>query len=90
MLDGDHRRALEEIERHLHAEDPALAARLSTLDPRPFPTILVLSAALYITLPLVALMFGATVAIVTLGLGVALMGGILIRRRAAEQVLARP
>jgi DUF3040 family protein len=79
MLDGDYRRALGEIEARLEAEDPALAARLR--GPR-FPTGWALAAGLYITLPVVALLFGPRTALVTHGSAAMIIFAVWCGRRA--------
>ncbi|GIF19592.1 hypothetical protein BJ973_006637 [Actinoplanes tereljensis] len=82
MLDGRYRQALDDIERHLQDEDPDFAARMSTpVDERPFPTLPILGASLYIALPLVALLFGRTATLLTLSLGATAIAGVLLYRR---------
>ena len=65
MLDRDYERALTEIERQLRADDPEFARALT--GERSFPAALVLAAGLYITMPIVALLFGPRTALLTLG-----------------------
>lgn len=83
MLDDRDRRALQEIERHLAQHDPALVARLSAppVAARPFPTLLVLCALLYVALPIMTLLFGRTGAATTAAVFVAVVLLVLLRRR---------
>ncbi|MEU4235916.1 DUF3040 domain-containing protein [Actinoplanes sp. NPDC026619] len=67
MLDRDYERALTEIEQQLHAEDPEFVRTFA--GERAFPTALVLAAGLYITMPIVALLFGPRTALFTLAAG---------------------
>ncbi|WP_041832004.1 DUF3040 domain-containing protein [Actinoplanes sp. N902-109] len=73
-------RALHDIELHLTHEDPAFATRMRgpQTGPRPFPTVFVGCALLYLTLPIEALLLGWIVALVTLLVAVVLL--VLLRQ----------
>ncbi|GAA0496143.1 hypothetical protein Ade02nite_17620 [Paractinoplanes deccanensis] len=81
MLNDHDRRALEDIERHLASEDPALRERL-TRQSRPFPTVLVLCACFYIAAPLAKLLFGwAGLEIAAASFAAAVVAVLVHRRR---------
>ena len=82
MLDGHQRNTLDQIERHMHAEDPEFLARMQTLaDQRPFPTISAICVSLFLSLPLVGLLFGPPTAFLIASAAALVIAGILIRRR---------
>jgi hypothetical protein len=72
MLD-DERRALAEIEDHLRMADPAFVARMDAPGSRPFPVLTILGVMLFVTAPLVSLLFGAA----ALGLATAVVLGVM-------------
>jgi hypothetical protein len=80
MLNDHDRRALEEIERHLVLEDPALEDRLAG-DARPFPAVLVLCAVFYILAPISKLLFGWAGLEVTAAVFVIAVTTVVILRR---------
>ena len=57
MID-DERRVLREIEDHLRMADPAFVARMTVPAGHPFPTLSVLGVLLFLTAPLIGLLFG--------------------------------
>ncbi|XVV17243.1 DUF3040 domain-containing protein [Actinoplanes sp. CA-131856] len=82
MLDDHDRRALDDIERHLASEDPALSAHLTPPQTRRFPAVFFLCACLYICAPLAKLLFGWTgLEIVAAAFVVAVVAVTVHRRR---------
>jgi DUF3040 family protein len=83
MLNDQDRRALRDIERALTRQDPVLAARMrAPIGARRFPTVSFLCVVLYLSLPLVTLLFGWPVAVATLGIvAVAIATKVIHRRR---------
>jgi hypothetical protein len=82
MLDEQNRRALAQIEQGLARQDPHFAVRMRTQgEDRPFPTVLALCVSLYISLPMVTLLFGWIAGVVTLDLFALLLAVVLVRRR---------
>ncbi|BCY07421.1 DUF3040 domain-containing protein [Actinoplanes sp. L3-i22] len=84
MLNDNERRALADLERHLQ-HDPDFTARMDGLagvpaEP-PSPAVPVLCALLFITIPLVMLLFGWVGVLIALDLFAAAVALILIRRR---------
>ena len=81
MLEEKDRRALDAMEQHLRAADPAFVARM-TAGPagRPFPTIAVLCAVVFLSLPFVGLFLGPTAALVTADVAAIAVVVILARR----------
>ncbi|MFI1994007.1 DUF3040 domain-containing protein [Actinoplanes sp. NPDC020271] len=85
---NDHeRRALADLERHLEQQDSDFAARMNTLAGIPVaepasPAVPVLSALLFIAVPLVMLFFGWPGVLIVLDLFAAAVAVVLIRRRA--------
>ncbi|MEV6348233.1 DUF3040 domain-containing protein [Actinoplanes sp. NPDC051851] len=82
MLDDNERRALAELEQRVVQADPEFAARMSSDpgDERPFPTIPVLCALLFISTPLVMLLFGWPGVVIAIDLFAASLAVTLIRR----------
>ena len=81
-LDHDDRHRLSEIEHHLALDDPAFAARMRTqTGNRPFPTLSVLCALLYIFTPIVMVLGGPRAGLITTAAFVVSIMVILIRRR---------
>jgi hypothetical protein len=78
MSDDD---VLAGLERHLAAEDPAFLARMHATSPMPFPTIFVLCVLLFLTVPLVSLLFGPGTALCTSTAVTAAIAGVTARRR---------
>jgi hypothetical protein len=83
MLRDHDRRVLADIEHHLAVQDPEFARRMSatTAEDRPFPTVLAMSTTLYISLPLVGLLFGWIAAVLVFDLFAIVIAAVLIRRR---------
>jgi hypothetical protein len=82
MLDERDRRVLAEIERGLSRQDPAFAARMhAEREERHAPTVLALCASLYISLPMVMLLFGWVAAVMTLEAFAVAIAVVLARRR---------
>jgi hypothetical protein len=85
MLNDSERRALADLERHLQ-HDPDFTARMDGLAGVPAepasPALPVLGALLFITIPLVMLLFGWAGVLLALDLFAAAAAIILIRRRA--------
>ena len=80
MID-DERRMLAEIEDRLRMADPAFVARMTVSDPRPFPALSVLGVLLFITAPLVSLLYGIAVLAVITGMTLGVMAAVVFRRR---------
>ncbi|MEV4702813.1 DUF3040 domain-containing protein [Actinoplanes sp. NPDC049316] len=81
MLSDQDRHALQDIERGLAGDDPGFASRMGGPPAeRPLPTILLLSMLLYVTLPMVAFLFGRTGAVLTLLLFALAVLIVLVRR----------
>ncbi|GAA3348417.1 hypothetical protein GCM10020358_66850 [Amorphoplanes nipponensis] len=80
MLDERDRRALAAIEQELSRQDPVLAARMGGPD-RPGPTVLALCASLYVSLPMVTLLFGWVAAVIVFDVFAVLLALVLVRRR---------
>jgi NADH:ubiquinone oxidoreductase subunit 3 (subunit A) len=88
MLDGQARSALDDIERHLTRQDPAFAQRLRAGVPAStysFPTVFILCVLLFLTLPIVTLLFGWAGTTVTLHLFALSIVVVLVRRRMARR-----
>jgi hypothetical protein len=81
MLHDQERGALYEIEFHLTTQDPLFANRMQANPTPPFPTVPVLCACLFITLPLVGLLAGWLAGVLTLGAGVAGIAAVPACRR---------
>ncbi|MEU8817117.1 DUF3040 domain-containing protein [Actinoplanes sp. NPDC048796] len=82
MLDDHDRRALDDIERHLASEDPALSAHLAPPRTRRFPTVFFLCACLYICAPMSKFLFGWTgLEVVAATFAIALAAVAVHRRR---------
>jgi hypothetical protein len=82
MLDDHDRRALRDIERGLTRQDPLLAARMGTpVDARRFPTVSILCVLLYLSLPLVSLLFGWPATVATLSSFAVTIATVVIHRR---------
>ncbi|GLW31902.1 DUF3040 domain-containing protein [Actinoplanes regularis] len=83
MLNDSERRALADLERHLQ-HDPEFVARMDGLATAPavpaFPIVPVLSAGLFITVPLVMLLFG-WVGVIILLYAFAIAIGVIVFRR---------
>ena len=79
MLEEKDRRALEAMERSLRAEDPAFVARMDAR--RPFPSIPVLCASVFLMLPFVALFLGPTAALILADVAAVAVVAILIARQ---------
>ncbi|WP_433719134.1 DUF3040 domain-containing protein [Actinoplanes sp. CA-051413] len=85
MLDDRERRVLAEIERGLSRQDAAFASRMRTAgEDRPAPTVLALCISLYISLPMVMLLFGWVAAVFTLEAFAVVIAVVLARRRSSR------
>ena len=82
MLDERDRRVLAEIERGLSRQDPGLAALMRAQgEDRPTPTDLALCVCLYVSLPMMMLLFGWIAALVTFDVFAVAIAVVLVRRR---------
>jgi Protein of unknown function (DUF3040) len=79
MLD-DESRVLTEIEHQLRLADPAFATRMTAPDPRPFPTITVLFLLLFVTAPLISLLFGLMIVAVMTAAVLVVVAAVLLHR----------
>jgi hypothetical protein len=85
MLEEGDRRVLAEIERGLSQQDPAFATRMRTAgEDRPAPTVLALCISLYVSLPMVMLLFGWVASVLTLEAFAVVIAVVLARRRGSR------
>ena len=81
MLDERERRVLAEIERGLSRQDPSFAAVMRAQgEDRPFPTVLALCIGLYVSLPMMMLLFGWIAALITFDAFAVAVAVVLVRR----------
>jgi Protein of unknown function (DUF3040) len=81
----DERRILAELERHARMTDPAFAVRMATPVKRRFPTVPALFALLYVSAPLIGLLFGLVVVACTTVAVFVVAAALMLRARQSRR-----